>query len=619
MSFIYNQIILDNEIDTRAVITATDDKLSFSGVSDRYEFDEDVYAKNVKLANESDIQNLQSEIDSILPLSNYAYINGNDETSQLGGIPFGTGDINTLIQSPDFLYDNVNKVVKVDNVNLATQTQIDFLQTEIDNIPPPNPNVWINSDGITSTSQQIPFTDGAQPNGMKTDPSFTYANISNPILTVGAAQIITENNNMKLETPDYILTNKDIYLQGTSNVQRYLSVGCLNQNENVKTFVDINDANYICRNDLLTKTQWKLASEYTFDNDVKIGDNTTSKKLYLNDVEIKPPVQFLNNYYVSPSGTNALGDGSISNPWGTISHAISVLSAIVGDIQATINIAAGTYTENLTINKSGIALIGASSNLPNLTIINGYIIFDMTVGSGFFSVGGVENIQLNGFLEHRQTNIYTNALNVINCLFFAQSGKSAISTIGTGGGLLASMTVQASLIYMSDTIAVAIDNTAISMINTQLTNSPLLAVSPTSFIVVSGAGRINLFGCSIFQGSTVSTVDPLVLVNNNSTVTSSSTINSCILVYTSSTSDAGTGNKACVKFSGTSAMNTYTLVYNYFRCVGAQTGSPNNQCVQRTGTAQLALIIGSNVAASPSHHVAGASGSYTKTTLSAVI
>ena len=59
----------------------------------------------------------------------------------------------------------------------------------------------------------------------------------------------------------------------------------------------------------------------------------------------------------------ALGDGSITNPWFSIGHAISELSAIAGDIQTTINIAAGTYTENLTINKSGIALIGASSNL----------------------------------------------------------------------------------------------------------------------------------------------------------------------------------------------------------------------------------------------------------------
>jgi len=377
---------------------------------------------------------------------------------------------------------------------------------------------------------------------------------------------------------------------------------------------------FVLDNQSGSKTDFRGASSYLFSNDVSIGDNTTTKKLYLNNVEIKPAVKFLNNYYVSPSGTNALGDGSISNPWFSISHAISTLSAIVGDIQATINISAGTYTENLTINKSGIALIGASSNLPNLTTINGDILFDMTNNTSFFSVGGLENIQLNGTLEHRQTNIYTNSLNVINCLFFAPSGKSAIGTIGTGGGLLGNMTIQASLIYMCDnTIAVDINNTAISMINTQLTNSPILAVSATSFITVSGAGRINLFGCSIFQSSSVSTVDPLIVVNNNSTVTSSSTINSCILVYTSGASDAGTGNKCCVKFSGSASMNTYNLVYNYFRCIGASTGSPNNQCIQKTGAAALAIIFGSNVAGSPAHHIAPASGSYTKTALLAVI
>tara|TARA_R110000868_G_scaffold217925_1_gene468068 strand:- start:1011 stop:2600 length:1590 start_codon:yes stop_codon:yes gene_type:complete len=288
MAFVYNKIILDNQRGTEAIIEATDDKLSFSGVDDRYEFDQDVYAKNVKLANQTDIDILQNEIDSILPLSNYAYINGDDETSLLGGIPFGTGSINTLIQSPDLLYDAVNKVVKVDNINLATQTQIDVLQTEIDNIPVPNPNVWINSGGITSTSNLIPITDGT-PNGMITDNDLKYEVIAGEnVLSVGAAQVISANNNMKLESTDYILTTKDIFLQGTEDVQRYLTIGVTNQINNVKTSVDINTLDYICDNQLATKTQWKGASEYDFDNDVKIGDALTTKKLYLNNVEITP-------------------------------------------------------------------------------------------------------------------------------------------------------------------------------------------------------------------------------------------------------------------------------------------------------------------------------------------
>jgi hypothetical protein len=566
---------------------------------------DELYANGIKLATQADTDTLQTEIDEL-----GVSVNTNTNSiNSLGVIVNSQGaTINSLGVAINTNTATINSLGVAVNTNTAN---ISTLQSS---------SLVTDTPLVTPSAGSIIFSDGINPVGTNTDPSFTYQ-ISDDqnFLTVGSAQVISSNNNMKLESPDYILTTKDFYLQGTEDVQRYLTVGRVGLNNNVKTSVDVTTSDYICDNQLASRTQWKGASEYTFDSDVKIGAMGQSKKLYVNDIEIKPPVQFLNNYYVSGSGTDSDGDGSIYNPWGTVAHAIFVLSAIAGDIQATINISAGTYNENLTINKSGIALIGASSNLPNLTTINGNITFDMTNNTSFFSVGGLENIQLNGTLEHRQTNLYTNSLNVINCLFFAQATKSAIITFGTGGGLLGNLTIQASLIYMSDAVAVAIDNTAISMINTQLTNSPLLAVSPTSFITVVGAGRINLFGCSIFQGSTVSTVDPLVLVDNTSTVTSSSTINSCILVYTSSTSDAGTLNKACVKFSGTASMNTYTLVYNYFRCVGAQTGSPNNQCVQRTGTAQLAIIFGSNVAASQAHHVAPAAGSYTKTLLTAVV
>jgi len=47
------------------------------------------------------------------------------------------------------------------NVLVATQTQIDILQQEIDNISPSNPNVWVNGAGETSTNQQILFTDNS--------------------------------------------------------------------------------------------------------------------------------------------------------------------------------------------------------------------------------------------------------------------------------------------------------------------------------------------------------------------------------------------------------------------------------------------------------------------------
>ena len=66
------------------------------------------------------------------------------------------------------------------------------------------------------------------------------------------------------------------------------------------------------------------------------------------------------NRYVSPSGSNITGDGTISNPWKTIQYAINNSSS--GDI---INVASGTYNEDILIDK-GLEISG--SGRDNTTI-----------------------------------------------------------------------------------------------------------------------------------------------------------------------------------------------------------------------------------------------------------
>lgn len=174
--------------------------------------------------------------------------------------------------------------------NIDVEETLNTLQQEINNLVPDNPNGWINGDGITSTTGKIPITDGSA-NGMKTDNNLSYAVVSGaPTLTIGNAKILSANNNMVLQSTDYILTKKDIYLQGTADVQRYLTIGVDNVGNNVKTYVDRTTTDYICDNQLLSKTQWKNGSEYTFDNDVKIGTIGQTKKLFVNDIEITPSV-----------------------------------------------------------------------------------------------------------------------------------------------------------------------------------------------------------------------------------------------------------------------------------------------------------------------------------------
>jgi hypothetical protein len=64
----------------------------------------------------------------------------------------------------------------------------------------------------------------------------------------------------------------------------------------------------------------------------------------------------MSTLYVSTTGNDTTGNGSQENPYATISKAVNMASN--GD---TIEVAAGTYTENITINKS-ISLLGADNS-----------------------------------------------------------------------------------------------------------------------------------------------------------------------------------------------------------------------------------------------------------------
>jgi hypothetical protein len=94
------------------------------------------------------------------------------------------------------------------------------------------------------------------------------------------------------------------------------------------------------------------------------------------------------NYYVSPSGSDTSGSGTLASPWATITHAINT----VGDPGVTINALAGTYNERVSITKSGSASGGnfiiQNYNYPNgVATINGGTV---TIGTGGYAYGLVD-------------------------------------------------------------------------------------------------------------------------------------------------------------------------------------------------------------------------------------
>jgi len=164
--------------------------------------------------------------------------------------------------------------ITVQNIPVATQSQIDYLQQEINSLIPDNPDGWVNSDGITSTSERIPFTDGS-PNGMKTSQSLTFGlPQNNPTLTVGGVQMISQNNNnMYLRSAGEIETGNDLILKGPADIQRSLQFGTNNNNNYVKSYVDKDNFNFITDNQIGSLTEFKGASLYFFDNNIVTSQN----------------------------------------------------------------------------------------------------------------------------------------------------------------------------------------------------------------------------------------------------------------------------------------------------------------------------------------------------------
>lgn len=327
-------------------------------------------------------------------------------------------------------------------------------------------------------------------------------------------------------------------------------------------------------------------------------------------------VAFSYNLYVSNvSGNDSTGDGKISNPYKTITKALAVAGLIADSNPVIINLACGTYTESISITRNNTYITGGSTSLSSATIINGTITIDMTGTSGLIVVGGLSSVQITNIVYNNSVAKNQSYI-VTDCIIVPGNGVSGIVLTDTSVGGNGDMTVQNSLIYMSDTTAVTVSNCRISFINTQITNNPGLPNATVSMIVTSGTGGVNMFGTSVIQNSTASTVQPLINITNNATTASVMTFNNAILQYTSATADTGTGAKCCLRFSNSAAVTAIVMINNYLICQGATTtnGSAGQfLVVQRTGAGTAAINYGNNLGGTTANHFPNNGGGFTKT------
>ena len=80
-------------------------------------------------------------------------------------------------------------------------------------------------------------------------------------------------------------------------------------------------------------------------------------------------------------------------------------------------------------------------------------------------------------------------------------------------------------------------------------------------------------------------------------------ITSCNITYANTLTDT-VGNKCCILFNNSSGTFTVSMSNCVMACVGAITGNPQQQCIQKTGAGTVNLLYGNLLAQSPPHHIA---------------
>jgi hypothetical protein len=324
---------------------------------------------------------------------------------------------------------------------------------------------------------------------------------------------------------------------------------------------------------------------------------------------------FSYNFYVSNvSGNDGTGDGTIANPWKTIGAALDVAGTIPDTNQISIFLAAGTYTEQVDINRANTFLCGSATSLSTATVINGQIIIDLTSSTLPFVIGGVSSVQVTNII-YRNAVAKNQSFLITDCLIAPDLGTSAMVLTDTSVGGTGDVTVQSCLIYMSDVVAVSNSNVFMNFINTEIKNNPLVT-APTSLIQTTGSGRINMYGCVMTQNSAVSTVSPLINLANT-TATTGMTFYNCSLTYTSTASDAGVGGggKCCIRCSNSANVASIVIFNNLLLCQGATTtnGTPGQFLVlQRTGAGTVSINHGQNSGGTTANHFPVNGGGFTK-------
>lgn len=314
-----------------------------------------------------------------------------------------------------------------------------------------------------------------------------------------------------------------------------------------------------------------------------------------------PPASFVNSFdlYVAPNGSDATGTGSQQNPFLTINGALTARAAIASTSPVVINLATGTYTENVTVVTNNTTILGFA--LENEVTIAGNVTFAIVgaVGlvvatiQGCSIAGGVLTVTATQALPHSITVISTNIIGGTGTLFSATNANPASSVSIVTNGLTAFGASAASPVC-------SFTSCRPLLIQASISNSGL-----ASCILCNGNATLGLFGATISNSSASTAVLPLVDCANTVVPGSSYSITNSFLTYSTGTAPGSSLNKQAIRCSN-SANISMSLLNTQLLCEGSSriNLATQYQCVSDTGAGSVTLTYFGNFAGATAHHIA---------------
>ena len=244
---------------------------------------------------------------------------------------------------------------------------------------------------------------------------------------------------------------------------------------------------------------WERADEPTV-------EGTPINKALFDSIAADQGLASAKTVYVSGSGSNTLGDGSSTNPYATITKALSTLPKNLNGFDVTLQIATGTYNEDVVVSGffggniilSGVS--GGSITIKSLTVKDGaslHLSSNISVGvSGSTGTAGI--VVQQGKLLSFATNVFVTASQAVG-VYVARGGYALFGNLGVSNSTgIAVQATSGATVYIDSLLGT--NNTGIAI---QSGNGARVGFSTKSITATSTF--LTMYGGRIYTGSQADT------------------------------------------------------------------------------------------------------------------